>query len=160
MKQITGVLPDETATATLAQCLGPILQQQHTQFHLAGPLGAGKTSLVRSLLRTWGHEGAVKSPTYTLVETYPVLDFTVLHVDLYRLKRSEEVFALGLEESINQAQVICIEWPCEGLPQPDITCELDFSEDNASRQFTLQAYTAWGGRVLDALAKSLPHSLQ
>ncbi|MHA7840962.1 MAG: tRNA (adenosine(37)-N6)-threonylcarbamoyltransferase complex ATPase subunit type 1 TsaE [Gammaproteobacteria bacterium] len=160
MVTINGFLQDESATAALAQCLGALLPQQQTQLHLDGPLGAGKTSLVRSLLRTWGHKGPVKSPTYTLVETYNMPGFIVLHVDLYRLNDPEEMLALGLEETIMQAGVICIEWPCIGLPQKDIACSLDFSEDNLSRIFTLQAHSLWGEKVLHKLASTLPDSLQ
>lgn len=160
VRQIQGVLWEETATVQLAQYLAPVLQQQQTQLHLEGPLGAGKTSLIRGLLRAWGHRGSVKSPTYTLVETYSVLDFLVLHIDLYRLKSPEETVALGLQEAIGEARVVCIEWPCLGLPQADITCTLDFSEGNEGRTFVLQAHTVWGEMALERLARALPHTLQ
>ena len=160
MELIKGRLPDETATATLARHLAPVLRQQHTQLHLEGPLGAGKTSLVRGLLRAWGYEDSVKSPTYTLAEAYELPDFTILHVDLYRLNTAESLFALGLEDPMAQARVVCIEWPCPGLPLPDVTCILDFSGDNKHRVFTLYGSTAWGEKALEVLARTLPHSLQ
>ncbi len=95
--------------------------------HLRGPLGAGKTTLARGVLRAFGVEGIVRSPTYTLVEVYETDRGCVAHVDLYRLRQLEEVEYLGLEAYIESA-VCLVEWPERGqaaLPQPDLDIAID-----------------------------------
>ena len=82
---------------------------------LQGDLGAGKTTLVRSLLRGLGYEGRVKSPTYTLVEPYELDDRTVYHLDLYRLDSAEELGSIGIEEIQASGAVLIVEWG-ERLP--------------------------------------------
>ena len=93
--------------------------------YLQGPLGAGKTTLVRALLRRWGESGAVRSPTYTLIEPYMLGSRAVFHLDLYRIVDAEELEYLGLREIITQPQTVClIEWPerAQGaLPPAHIT---------------------------------------
>ncbi|MEM1081639.1 MAG: tRNA (adenosine(37)-N6)-threonylcarbamoyltransferase complex ATPase subunit type 1 TsaE [Pseudomonadota bacterium] len=78
---------------------------------LSGDLGAGKTTLVRGILRGLGFEGRVKSPSYGLLESYPLQSFTLHHLDLYRLTQPEELFDLGLEELLRPDAVVLIEWP-------------------------------------------------
>ncbi len=78
---------------------------------LSGKLGAGKTTLVRGALRSLGVTGAVKSPTYTIVETYDTPQITVQHFDLYRLHDAQELEAMGFRDYLQDNSLIFIEWP-------------------------------------------------
>lgn len=121
--------------------------------YLRGELGAGKTTCVRSLLRTLGVEGLIRSPTYTLVETYEARGYTCIHVDLYRLLGPVEVDELGLRDYLDTACLLLVEWPEKGgraLPAPDLELTLTYSGN--SRHACLQARTASGRDWLNLLA--------
>ncbi len=102
-------LPDEAATRALAEALAGVLPRGQVLV-LKGPLGAGKTTLVRHLARALGFTGRVTSPTYTLMHPYPTPKGTLLHVDLYRLGDPEAAALLGLEEAMEGAYLTAIEW--------------------------------------------------
>lgn len=127
---LSGVfLADADATeamgAALARCSA---LEQVRRIHLEGDLGAGKTTLVRGLLHALGHRGAVRSPTYTLLEPYEFQDLTVLHLDLYRVADPEELEYLGLREQSDARTLWLVEWPERGsgwLPSPDLVIVLD-----------------------------------
>src|SRR2546421_1222086 len=103
-------LPDAAATAALGEALaagaapGLVL-------HLRGDLGAGKTTVVRGLLRALGHTGRVKSPTYTLVEPYELSSLHFYHFDFYRLKDRSEWSQAGFREYFNAHAMCVVEWP-------------------------------------------------
>lgn len=115
----------ERVAAALARCTrAPLVVT------LSGPLGAGKTTLVRAWLRALGHTGAVRSPTYTLIETYPLAVGTVHHLDLYRLADPEELEFIGLRDLLTPDAVCLVEWPERGsgvLPPADWQLALDYA---------------------------------
>jgi len=113
--------------------------------YLQGELGAGKTTCVRSLLRALGVAGLVRSPTYTLVETYVLPNLTCVHVDLYRLQSLTEVDELGLRDSIGPGCLLLVEWPERGgghLPAADLNLTLLYAGD--ARRARLHANTSIG----------------
>ncbi len=96
--------------------------------HLHGDLGAGKTTLARGLMRGYGHRGAVKSPTYTIVEPYEFERCCIYHFDLYRLLDPEEVEYLGADDYFNRANLCLIEWAENGVgivPAADLKIEIE-----------------------------------
>lgn len=99
---------------------------------LEGNLGAGKTTFVRGLLRAAGVTGAIKSPTYSLVEEYEVGLRKVFHFDLYRLADSEELEWIGIDDYLNQNALCFIEWAQKGkgiLPHPDLIIALEMQQN-------------------------------
>lgn len=117
--------------------------------HLHGDLGAGKTTLVRGLLRALGHEGSVRSPTYTLLETYARDGLRVHHLDLYRLSDPEELEYIGIRELFEPDALCLIEWPEKGagyLPTPDLALRIAIVGDG--RELEAQACSARGGAML------------
>jgi tRNA threonylcarbamoyladenosine biosynthesis protein TsaE len=122
--------------------------------YLQGELGAGKTTCVRSLLRSLGVTGLVRSPTYTLVEIYPVATLTCVHVDLYRLQSLTEVDELGLRDQVGPASLLLVEWPERGgaaLPPADLTVDLGYAGD--ARLAGLSAETILGIQWLENLGR-------
>jgi len=102
-------LHDEDGTARLARALARHLPAGAVVL-LSGPMGAGKTTLVRHLARALGFRGRVTSPTYTLMHTYPTPAGTLLHVDVYRLSQPQALWDLGLEDQLEDARLTLIEW--------------------------------------------------
>lgn len=119
----------ETEMVALGEQLGRAFVQYPAAFtvHLLGDLGAGKTTLTRGILRAFGHTGAVKSPTYTLVEAYEFAARTVYHFDLYRLGDPEELEYMGIRDYFADNTLCLIEWPTRGdgvLPVPDLVIDI------------------------------------
>ena len=128
-------LKDTEATerfgAELWTLLPPALLSTRCLVFLHGDLGAGKTTIVRGFLRAAGFTGAVKSPTYNLVEEYQIGDRKIVHFDLYRLADPEELEWIGINDYFDQACVCFIEWPDKGegfLPEPDSVITLNSEE--------------------------------
>lgn len=120
-------------------------------FH--GELGAGKTTLIRGILHGLGHRGAVKSPTYTLVESYPFAELTVHHFDLYRLKSAEELEFLGIRDYLGGHNLCLIEWAERGaglLPAQDVDIQIELQETGRLLRFT--AGTETGAALLHGWA--------
>jgi len=115
---------------------GMLKPRQMIYFH--GALGAGKTTLIRGILRGLGHSGAVKSPTFTLVEPYALPAQTVYHFDFYRLRAAEELEFIGIRDYL-QGQGIClIEWAERGaglLPPPDVDVYIEQVDDGRTVQW-------------------------
>jgi tRNA threonylcarbamoyladenosine biosynthesis protein TsaE len=144
-------LADEAATLVLGAELAAICASGAI-IYLEGDLGAGKTTLARGLLTALGHRGAVKSPTYTLVETYALPAVQVHHFDLYRLADPEELEYMGIRDYFDATSVVLVEWPQRGaplLPAPDIL--VDFQTVNLGREVTVDAMSARGAALLDQL---------
>ena len=121
---------------------------------LFGPLGAGKSTLARGLVRALtSPEEDVPSPTFTLVQAYAGCDFPVAHFDLYRLRRPEEAAELGLDEALEDGCAV-IEWPerLEGALPPDrldVTLEIDAVDAAGGRMARLLGHGSWTGRERD-----------
>jgi tRNA threonylcarbamoyladenosine biosynthesis protein TsaE len=144
-------LPDADATAALGARLAST-RPARAVVHLQGDLGAGKSTLARALLRALGVTGTIRSPTYTLVERYPVAGGEAAHLDLYRLGDAGELDFLGLDELQDAAGLWLVEWPERGgaaLPAADLVIALRV--DGAGRVAALEAPTevgrAWLARL-------------
>lgn len=133
------ILKNEQDTATLARQLAAALPDGIV--FLIGDLGAGKTTLTRYWLQALGHQGAVKSPTYTLVEPYQLAARNVYHFDLYRLQDPYELELMGFRDYVSEAnRLMLIEWPSKGegmLPVADLVIELKHAQ--AERIVTLHS---------------------
>lgn len=122
--------------------------------YLRGELGAGKTTLAQGFLRACGIDGAVRSPTYTLLQVYPLAGQTVVHLDLYRLRGPEELEPLGLTEWAFPGCLWLIEWPQRGeggLPPADLVIDLTPRAAGHEAQLTAGSALgrAWLGRLAD-----------
>jgi tRNA threonylcarbamoyladenosine biosynthesis protein TsaE len=132
--EIEYALTDAGATEALGAALArafPGSPPGSRSLHLEGDLGAGKTTCVRSLLRTLGVSGLIRSPSFTLVETYRLAGLICVHVDLYRLAGPEEVEELGLRDFMGSNCLFLVEWPRKGetaLPAPDLELALSFAD--------------------------------
>lgn len=140
-------------TERLARVLAEQVAVAATPFvlHLHGDLGAGKTVLARALLQALGVGGAIKSPSYTLLEPYTVGARTYLHLDLYRVRDPSEVEALALRDYLEPGSVWLIEWPeraVEEIPPADLDIEIAY--DVQDRVIVVRAESADGARVLAA----------
>lgn len=147
-------LADTAATEALGAALADCAADGGLLLFLHGNLGAGKTTLVRGYLHGLGHGGAVKSPTYTLVEPYELAARTVYHFDLYRLGDPEELEFLGIRDYLGGESQCLVEWPERGsgiLPPPDLELTLDYQAEG--RLARLQAATERGAAVLACLAR-------
>ncbi|NKB77639.1 MAG: tRNA (adenosine(37)-N6)-threonylcarbamoyltransferase complex ATPase subunit type 1 TsaE [Gammaproteobacteria bacterium] len=129
-------LPYESDMMSLGRSWGPGFRAGSVVF-LSGDLGAGKTTLVRAFLQGMGHQGAVTSPTYTLVEPYSLGGREVYHFDLYRIKEAEELEMIGMRDMLNTSSICFIEWPDRGLgflPKPDFSIEIHHDGDGREIQ--------------------------
>lgn len=164
----TAFLEDEQATVAAGQCIGQQLQAGMTIF-LEGTLGAGKTTLTRGILNAFGYSGAVKSPTYTLVENYdglsrddlsdnnPSAKPSIYHFDLYRLGDPEELEYMGIRDYFSAQSICIVEWAERGqgvLPQPDMVISLSMAtqvldqQENVGRKITIASSTPLGQNTL------------
>jgi tRNA threonylcarbamoyladenosine biosynthesis protein TsaE len=147
-------LPDEAATNRLGAALAAGVVPGRV-VHLRGELGAGKTTLVRGLLRALGYAGRVKSPSYTLVELYTVSSLNLYHFDFYRFRDRSEWISSGFREYFNPDAFCIVEWPERAeslLAPPDLEIAIEFS--GAGRKATIDGRTAAGEEWLARLSAS------
>ena len=133
-------LADAAATETLGAALAEWLAARPgAVIYLIGHLGAGKTTLARGLLHALGVVGAVRSPTYTLLEPYEIGGRTVVHMDLYRLQDPEELLALGAHDYSPRTTLWLVEWPERGGGElPPANLQLELQTEGASRRAILR----------------------
>lgn len=147
-------LADEEATLALGARFAPEVAPGLT-FYLEGDLGAGKTTFARGLLRALGYNGRVKSPTYTLVESYSLPAFELYHFDLYRMHDPREWLDAGFRDVSDGQAVSLIEWPEKAagwLPAADVVIRLRIADD--SRDAECEAISPIGARFLEACCSS------
>ena len=144
-------LPEAAATLRLGEaCAAGAVRG--TSLHLRGELGAGKTTLVRGLLRGLGYQGRVKSPTYTLVEPYEDLRLNVYHFDFYRFKDRDEWVSSGFRDYFNPESLCIVEWPERAgdlIAPPDLEIYLQY--EGEARSARLGAHTPQGEAWLASL---------
>nr|WP_269806836.1 MULTISPECIES: tRNA (adenosine(37)-N6)-threonylcarbamoyltransferase complex ATPase subunit type 1 TsaE [unclassified Pseudomonas] len=146
-------LADEPATVAFGAKLAEVTKG-HGVIFLEGDLGAGKTTLSRGLIRGLGHDGPVKSPTFTVVEPYEIGDIRAFHFDLYRLVDPEELEYLGIRDYFEGDALCLFEWPDKGagvLPKPDLT--ITISPQAGGRSLNLSPQGARGEAWCAVLAK-------
>jgi tRNA threonylcarbamoyladenosine biosynthesis protein TsaE len=147
----SGYIPDEAATLALGAALAAAIEPGLV-IYLQGDLGAGKTTLTRGFLAALGHSGRVKSPTYTLVESYPLPRLTAHHFDLYRFADPDEWEDAGFRDYFDADSVCLVEWPDKAaglLPTADLVVELDVAGDG--RTFVLSANSEHGTTCLSRI---------
>lgn len=159
MQTLSRTLADEAATLVAGEAMGrllatlpPLTAQLHV--NLIGDLGAGKTTLVRGVLRGLGYAGRVKSPTYPLLETYQVGELALSHFDLYRLESPEAFTEAGFEEMFAGPGVRFVEWPDRAERRmPDADWCLTLTEaPQGGREMKIDALSATGSTLLERLA--------
>jgi tRNA threonylcarbamoyladenosine biosynthesis protein TsaE len=137
-------LSNEQDTQKLAEKLAQYIVQG--VIYLIGDLGAGKTTLTRYWLQSLGHQGAVKSPTYTLVEPYTIQGKDVFHFDLYRLNDPYELELMGIRDYLDVAGALFLfEWPSKGgdeIPQADHVITILKTDDEMVREVTIESSSA------------------
>ncbi|MFL0804970.1 MAG: tRNA (adenosine(37)-N6)-threonylcarbamoyltransferase complex ATPase subunit type 1 TsaE [Agarilytica sp.] len=144
-------LENEVATVAVGKRFGHIIRSGAVVY-LQGTLGAGKTTFCRGVLSAFGHTGAVKSPTYTLVEPYEFDDAQVHHFDLYRLGDPEELEFLGIRDYFADQNIALVEWPTKGLgyiPAADLC--VDLQVEGEGRKLSIESGTARGELLLSSL---------
>ncbi|XQW84852.1 tRNA (adenosine(37)-N6)-threonylcarbamoyltransferase complex ATPase subunit type 1 TsaE [Thalassotalea piscium] len=155
LAQKTFDLVDEDATVSFGKKLATIVKNELNHgivVYLNGDLGAGKTTLTRGFVQGLGHQGNVKSPTYTLVEPYDLGEWQVYHFDLYRLADPEELEYMGIRDYFSPRSNCFIEWPEKGiglLANADVTINIEYQGEQ--RKLTLLSHTEIGQQLLLAL---------
>ena len=156
---ISMVWPDEAATQRFATALAAQPALRNAFIELRGDLGAGKTTLVRHLLRALGVQGRIKSPTYAVVEAYELPDLAVWHFDFYRLQDPQEWEDAGFRDIFASPGLKLAEWPDKAaghLPLADLVVQLAMRNETA-RQVILTAQTVIGQALLDTFDSCLPN---
>lgn len=147
-------LADSSATVELGRKIAAQIDAPLTIF-LNGELGAGKTTLTRGIVQGMGHQGNVKSPTYTLVEPYQLGNWQINHFDLYRLADPEELEFIGIRDYFGPGQIAIIEWPEKGegmIGKPDLVILLSYQ--GHSRKVEFSAHSSAAKRLLTQLIDS------
>ena len=149
-------LADDAATIRFGGWLAEAVGSEGAIVFLHGNLGMGKTTLCRGVMQSLGHQGAVKSPTYTLVEPYELSGMSIYHFDLYRLSDPEELEYLGIRDYFAEQALCLIEWPEKGLGWlPEADLELTLSEKLPGRSIKWSKNTQKGCSIADRIVNKL-----
>ena len=141
----TLILADENSTHKAAQALAQTTLALGTVIYLEGDLGAGKTTFVRAYLRERGFAGTVKSPTYTLVESYTLPKYSLYHFDFYRMNQPAEFLEAGFADYFTQQALYFVEWPQKAkgfLPNADLSFAFQILPKEEGRLLTIHAKNA------------------
>ena len=152
MNEHESVTLDEAELAALARRLAPAARNGGV-IHLQGDLGAGKTTFARALLTALGAGKRIKSPTYSLIESYALAGFDAHHLDLYRIADAGELEWLGLADLWTERALVIVEWPERGgdaLPQPDLLIRL--AHAGLRRNLAIEAFSPRGIAMREAVA--------
>jgi len=150
--------PDEATTGRFARALAALPELRLAYIELHGDLGAGKTTLVRHLLRELGVQGRIKSPTYAVVEPYELPSLNIWHFDFYRFSDPREWLDAGFRDIFASPGLKIAEWPDKAAgcaPPADLVIQIALEDDEA-RQVTLTAQTKLGASLFHQLAGSRP----
>lgn len=157
---VTRELDSPEATRAAGAALGRALlaDTSHAPWlvGLEGELGAGKTTFVAGLLAALGHDGAVRSPTYTFVEPYRLAGRDVHHCDLYRIEAPEDIDDLGLRDLVTGDAVLLVEWPARAagrLGDFDVLAAFEYAESAAGRRLRLLPGSTRGRALLGTMAR-------
>jgi tRNA threonylcarbamoyl adenosine modification protein YjeE len=161
--RLPGALQTEQLGAALARGC-PWSEAEPRLIYLSGELGAGKTTLAAALLQALGVEEIVRSPSYALIETYTARAGEAVHIDLFRLRGSEELQQLGLSDYLSARTLLLIEWPERAggaLPPPDLEVRLELTDALASggRNACVEAHSAVGEAWLADTRAALPNQI-
>lgn len=145
-------LPTEAASMALATCFAGRLTSP-SLLTFSGEIGVGKTFFIRAMLRALGVMSAIKSPTFSLVESYDCKTFLVHHFDLYRIQDDAELEYIGFRDYFSKHSVCCIEWP-ERAGDTALTVDLHFAFElkGSGRLVTIEAFSTAGETMLSYLA--------
>lgn len=144
-------LANEAATVSMGTHLAGLIDKG-VVIYLHGDLGAGKTTLTRGIVQGCGHNGKVKSPTYTLVEPYELVRGNVYHFDLYRLGDPEELEFMGIRDYFSTDSICIVEWPEKGgefIPVPDLNITLSYTGNE--RKIIINSASERGAKIVEKL---------
>ena len=146
-------LSDELASKQWAEQLA---QQLHAPLIItfSGDIGVGKTTIIRAMLRALGIQCAIKSPTFSLVESYSCDDFSVHHFDLYRIHNEDELEYMGFRDFFSEHSICCIEWAEHArslLPHVDLHCQLKIK--GTGRELEIKGLSGAGQKVVACLSQ-------
>ena len=149
--QLTFDISDELMTTNLAAQFARLLSAPLV-LGFSGDLGAGKTTFIRAMLQALGIRGAIKSPTYSLVESYVIRDMQIHHFDLYRIQEDTELEYIGFRDYFTTESVCCIEWPERMLSDVDlIDIHVTMVQTDIGRELLMQAKNINGSHILSSL---------
>lgn len=151
-------LPNLDASLQFAKMLANYLQPPLT-IGFSGEIGMGKTTIIRSLFTHMGVSGRIKSPTFSIVETYEMPEFVLHHFDLYRIVDESELDYIGFRDYFSPQAICCIEWPEQlGSYYLDLDLQFTLLRNGEGREITIQATSITGQKVYDAISKILQNA--